>query len=86
MSSVISIRVDDDIKEKLDKLADATQRSKSFLIAEAIQEYVVTQEWHIREIESGLEEAKTGKLARHDSVMKKLDRKLGNLLDKRRRA
>ena len=47
MSTTMTIRLDDEVKERLDHLADATHRSKSFLAAEAIRAYVETNEWQI---------------------------------------
>ncbi len=85
MSTVITIRVDDEVGEKLDKLAAATQRSRSFLAAAALRDYLKSQEWQIGEIEAGLREADSVDLIPHQKVMKKLDAKLANLLDKRRR-
>ena len=38
MSSTMTIRLDDEVKDRLDKLADSTQRSRSFLAAEAIRD------------------------------------------------
>ena len=63
MSSTMTLRLEDDVKARLDKLADATQRSKSFLAAEAIREYVESNEWQIREIKAALKEAKAGDFA-----------------------
>jgi RHH-type transcriptional regulator, rel operon repressor / antitoxin RelB len=57
MSTTMTLRLEDDVKTRLDKLADATQRSKSFLAAEAIREYVENNEWQIREIKAALKEA-----------------------------
>ena len=39
-SAVITLRVKSKTKAKLDKLAEATRRSKSFLAAEAIERYL----------------------------------------------
>jgi RHH-type rel operon transcriptional repressor/antitoxin RelB len=63
MSTTMTLRIEDDIKARLDKLADATQRSKSFLAAEAIREYVETNEWQIREIKAAIKEANAGDFA-----------------------
>jgi RHH-type rel operon transcriptional repressor/antitoxin RelB len=57
MSTTMTIRLDDEIKERLDHLADATHRSKSFLAAEAIRAYVETNEWQIGEVRAALKEA-----------------------------
>ncbi|WP_235504944.1 CopG family ribbon-helix-helix protein [Variovorax sp. Root318D1] len=53
----MTIRLDDEVKERLDHLADATHRSKSFLAAEAIRAYVETNEWQIGEVRAALKEA-----------------------------
>jgi RHH-type transcriptional regulator, rel operon repressor / antitoxin RelB len=63
MSTTMTLRLEDDVKTRLDKLADATQRSKSFLAAEAIREYVENNEWQIREIKTALKEANAGDFA-----------------------
>ena len=63
MSTTMTVRLDDDVKDRLDVLAGATQRSKSFLAAEAIRAYIETNEWHIGEIKAALKEAKAGDFA-----------------------
>jgi RHH-type rel operon transcriptional repressor/antitoxin RelB len=63
MSTTMTLRLEDDVKARLDKLADATQRSKSFLAAEAIREFVENNEWQIREIKSAVKEANAGDFA-----------------------
>ncbi|MBE0549066.1 MAG: ribbon-helix-helix protein, CopG family [Rubrivivax sp.] len=50
MSTTMTVRLDDDVKDRLDVLAEATQRSKSFLAAEDIRAYVENNEWQIGEI------------------------------------
>jgi predicted transcriptional regulator len=57
MSSTMTIRLEDGIKNRLDQLASVTQRSKSFLAAEAIAAYVDTNEWQLGEIQAALTEA-----------------------------
>ena len=54
MSTTMTVRLEDDVKDRLDVLADATQRSKSFLAAEAIRTYVENNEWQIGEIQAAL--------------------------------
>jgi predicted transcriptional regulator len=57
MSSTMTIRLEDGIKNRLDQLANVTQRSKSFLAAEALAAYVDTNEWQLSEIQAALTEA-----------------------------
>jgi len=68
MSSTMTLRIDDEVKERLEKLADATQRSKSFLAAEAIRAYVETNEWQIGEIRKAVKEANAGDFATEADV------------------
>lgn len=63
MSTTMTVRIDDDVKDRLDVLAEATQRSKSFLAAEAIREYVELNEWQIHETRAALAEADAGDFA-----------------------
>lgn len=62
-STVLTLRINTDIKEKLDKLASATHRSKSFLAAEAINRYLEIEAWQVSEIELALLEADAGDFA-----------------------
>lgn len=66
----VSSRVDKSIFDKLDFLSKATDRSRSFLISEAIEAYVKNQAWQIEAIKEGLKQADQGKFASEDKVRK----------------
>jgi predicted transcriptional regulator len=68
MSTTMTIRLDDVIKEQLDRLAAATQRSKSFLAAEAIRRFIEVNEWQVPEIQQALKEAGDDEFASGDEV------------------
>ncbi|MBW4613286.1 MAG: CopG family ribbon-helix-helix protein [Desmonostoc vinosum HA7617-LM4] len=53
-SEVVTVRLTPEIKAKLDALAQSTQRSKSWLAAEAIALYVEQQSWQIQKIEEAV--------------------------------
>ena len=76
MTTTMTIRLEDQIKDRLDVLAAATQRSKSFLAAEAIRVYVENNEWQIGEIQAALLEADAGDFA-SDGDVADLARKWG---------
>ncbi len=57
MGTTMTIRLDDGAKDRLERLAEATHRSKSYLAAEAIRTYVESNEWQIGEIQAALAEA-----------------------------
>ncbi len=69
-SATISIRLEAGVKARLDELADATNRSKSFLAAEAIRAFVELNEWQIRELQAALQEADAGDFAKPSEVNK----------------
>ena len=68
MSATMTIRLEPALKQRLDHLAEATQRSKSFLAAQAIREFVDLNEWQIQEIRSAITEADRGDFASDDLV------------------
>jgi RHH-type transcriptional regulator, rel operon repressor / antitoxin RelB len=57
MSDTITIRLDTALKLKLEALAQSTQRSKSWLAAEAIAAYVDRESWQIQQIEAAVQQA-----------------------------
>ena len=68
MSSTMTVRLEDDVKNRLDQLAQATRRSKSYLAAEAIRDFVENNEWQIREIQTALQEADAGDFASDEDL------------------
>ena len=70
MTETLSIRLDADTKHRLDLLAKRSQRSKSFLAAEAIAAFVQAEEWQLREIQTGVEELDAGQGVSHELVSK----------------
>ncbi len=67
-SNILTLRIDSGLKKKLDKLAKSTQRSRSFLAAEAIREYVALNEWQIEEIKKAIQQADAGDFATDEEV------------------
>ena len=70
MSSTMTVRIDDEVKARLERLAGATRRSKSLLAAEAIRDFVEYNEWQIQEIRKAVKEADAGDFASDDDVVK----------------
>lgn len=67
-TTVLTLRVPVEVKAQLDKLADATHRSKSWLAGEAIQRYLDLEAWQIGEIAQALNEADAGDFATDEEV------------------
>ena len=70
MSTTMTIRLEPEVKSRLDQLAQATRRSKSFLAAEAIRDFLELNEWQIEEIQHALKEADSGDFASDEAVQK----------------
>ena len=68
MSTTMTVRLEDDLKVRLEQLAESTKRSKSFLAAEAIREFVELNEWQVRETRAALREADAGDFASDQEV------------------
>ena len=64
----MTIRVDRKTKSRLEKLAKAMDRTKSYVVAEAIRAYIDLNEWQIAEIGAALKEADRGDFASKEEV------------------
>ena len=62
-TDILTLRLDSTLKKKLDKLSKATERSRSFLAAEAIREFVTLNEWQIDETQKAIAQADAGDFA-----------------------
>ncbi len=78
--TAFTVRVLEDTAEKLDELAIKMDRSRSFLAAKAIEEFVAREAWQLAEIEAGLAEANRGEFASEEEV----ERVIGKYLRKPR--
>ena len=61
--TAFTVRVPDEIAEKLDSIAQKMDRSRAYMAAQAIEDFVVREEWQLAEIEAGLAEADRGEFA-----------------------
>jgi RHH-type transcriptional regulator, rel operon repressor / antitoxin RelB len=73
-SSVLTLRLDAKLKNQLDRLSKSMNRSRSFVAAQAIQEYVSVNEWQINEIKKGLAEADAGDFATDEEMRQTIRR------------
>ena len=69
-TNTVSARLDPATAKKLELLVKATARSRSFLVAEAIETYVEDQAWQIGAIKEGIREADRGEFATDKDVRK----------------
>ena len=67
-SDTLTVRLDAELKARLEALAKSTRRTKSFLAAEAIAAFVDANAWQVAEIEQAVQEADAGDFASDDEV------------------
>jgi predicted transcriptional regulator len=48
-----TVRVPDETATRLDQLAEKLDRSRSYVAAQAIEDFVAREEWQLAEIEAG---------------------------------
>jgi predicted transcriptional regulator len=64
----MTIRLEPELKARLEQMAVTTHRSKSFLAAEAIRDFVELNEWQLQEINAAIQEADNGDYASETDV------------------
>jgi RHH-type transcriptional regulator, rel operon repressor / antitoxin RelB len=67
-SATFTVRVDSNVKKRLEKLARSTGRSRSFLAAEAIGSYLDMNEWQVAGIKRAIEAMDRGDGIPHERV------------------
>lgn len=71
-TTVLTLRLDARLKNRLEKLSRAMSRSRSFVAAEAIREYVSLNDWQIEETKKAIGEADAGDFASEAEVQRTL--------------
>jgi predicted transcriptional regulator len=74
----VSFRADAEKIDALDSLADAKDRPRSYLINEAITNYIELHAYQDALVRKGLEEARKGRVVSHEDVVERL-RKMGRV-------
>jgi RHH-type transcriptional regulator, rel operon repressor / antitoxin RelB len=72
MTTTMTIRLEPELKQRLDQLAEVTHRSKSYLAAEALREFVELNEWQLREVKDAIKEADEEDFASQQTVAETL--------------
>jgi predicted transcriptional regulator len=69
----MTIRLDQEVKRKLSRLAEGTRRSRSYLAAEAVTAYVDRELEIIEGIHRGLADLEAGRVVPHEKAMTQID-------------
>jgi len=76
-----SVRLDDETLARIGEMAEAMDRPRAWLMADAIKQYVAREEWFIREAEKGVVAADAGRLIDHADVQAKWEAKRAAQMD-----
>lgn len=64
----INFKTDSAKVKALDRLGQSMRRDRTFLLNEAVDQYLAVQEYHLQEIEKGLAQIRTGKTQDYETV------------------
>jgi predicted transcriptional regulator len=71
-SVAVGARIEESLDADLERLADATGRSKSWLIADALRSYVENERQFIEAVREGQADYEAGRVADHATVVRDL--------------
>ena len=69
----MDVPLNPDLQAKLGRLAAQQGRASEALVVEAVERLVNYDEWFLREVNKGIEEADRGELVDHADVRKMID-------------
>jgi predicted transcriptional regulator len=77
--TTISVTIKDANAARLETLAQAMDRSKSWIANEALEQYLAHQDWMEREVGAAIAEIDAGgELVSHEDVVSRADARMGN--------
>jgi predicted transcriptional regulator len=76
-----SVRLDDDTLAGIAQIAEAMDRPKAWLMAQAIKQYVERETWFINEVAKGVTAAAEGRLIDHNDLKAKWEAKRASQMD-----
>ena len=77
----VSFKLETNTNQRLEALAAATRRTRTFVLEEAVNQYLNLNEWQLKSIEAGLEDAKAGRVIDSETLLKKWEKRVEDSLD-----
>ncbi|MCZ6803097.1 MAG: ribbon-helix-helix protein, CopG family [Proteobacteria bacterium] len=81
VGKVASVRMEEEKLQRIDKLAKTTNRSRGWLINQAVDRYLEYEEWLLKAIEAGMEDIEAGRIISHEKLKKDWENKLERSMD-----
>lgn len=60
---VFTVRIDPDKQQRIDQLAQQLDRSRNYIVGQAIEEFLEAHAWQVEKIKAGLAAAERGEFA-----------------------
>ena len=80
-----TVRMESRTLKRVDGLANAMSRSRTWVINQAIERYLDYEEWFVGEVRHALKQVEAGEVLEHSEVVKRLERKRAARLGSRRK-
>jgi RHH-type transcriptional regulator, rel operon repressor / antitoxin RelB len=77
----VSFKIAVSTKNRIERLAVATRRTKTFVIEEAINHYLALNEWQITSIQAGLDDLEKGNVISQVEMIKLWEDKSAGTMD-----
>ena len=75
VTPVTTIRLEPEMREQLDKMAQQLDRPRAWLIKEAVAQYLEREAWYLAEVQKGIDDAQAGRVISHEQMAKRLKAK-----------
>jgi predicted transcriptional regulator len=72
-TEAFTVRAESELVHQLDHLADSLDRSRNYLVNQALKEYLEHHAWQIEKIAQGIAAAERGELIAHEDVMREME-------------
>ena len=69
-----TVRLADETLQRVDQLADAMNRSRAWVIKEAVDRYLDHEEWFVQQVTSAIDAIDAGQIATADEVAERFKR------------
>ena len=67
-SMPVSVRLQPELNDQVAAIATALDRPKSWVIEQAVKDFVAVQEWQLAAIDEGIKAADAGQIVPHEDV------------------
>lgn len=72
-TEAFTVRTEPDIILQLDHMAESLDRSRNYIVNQALKEYLQHHAWQIEKITQGMASADRGEVVTHDEMMRELE-------------